>query len=289
MQSITITDVRSQPGDSAFLIDDGQTAICYDTGFAFTGYSVAEKIRTILKERSLDYIFLTHSHYDHVLGSSYLRKFWPNATIVAADYASVIFKKTSAREVMRDLDRKFAAACGVIQYEDLIDSLRVDIPVNDGDWIQAGSMNFQVVSLPGHTKCSVGYYLPEHKLLLGTETLGVYDSGQTVVPSFLIGYQTTLASMEKALTMDIQSILLPHYGLLPPEKTAFYLQNGKQNTIETAEKIVQIIRSGGSEEDAAQWFQNRFYHGYIQTIYPIDAMQLNTGIMIRQIRKELLP
>ena len=66
---MTITDVRVHPGDSGFLLDDGQTAILYDSGFAFTGYAVADKIKTILGARPLDYIFLTHSHYDHALGS----------------------------------------------------------------------------------------------------------------------------------------------------------------------------------------------------------------------------
>lgn len=35
MIPLTITDVRAVPGDSAFLIDDGKTALLYDTGFAF--------------------------------------------------------------------------------------------------------------------------------------------------------------------------------------------------------------------------------------------------------------
>ena len=45
MEPITITDVRDIPGDSAFLIDDGKTAILYDSGFAFTGCRIAENIK----------------------------------------------------------------------------------------------------------------------------------------------------------------------------------------------------------------------------------------------------
>ena len=45
---IKITDVREQKGDSAFLLDDGKTAILYDSGFAFTGNAVAEKIKKAL-------------------------------------------------------------------------------------------------------------------------------------------------------------------------------------------------------------------------------------------------
>ena len=66
---------------------------------------------------------------------------------------------------MRDLDQKFAAKNGVKNYRDLIDNLCVDVEVLDGDKIQCGEMTFTVVELPGHTKCSVGFYLEENELL----------------------------------------------------------------------------------------------------------------------------
>ena len=80
---IKITDVRCQKGDAAFLIDDGKTSILYDTGFGFTGYEVAENIKNCLGNRQLDYIFLTHSHYDHALGCPYIVRQYPCAKVVA--------------------------------------------------------------------------------------------------------------------------------------------------------------------------------------------------------------
>ena len=88
---LKITDVRVVPGDSAFLLDDGRTAILYDTGFGFTGYGVAENVRRVLGKRKLDYIFLTHSHYDHALGSAYVAKRYPDVKVVAGEYARTIF------------------------------------------------------------------------------------------------------------------------------------------------------------------------------------------------------
>jgi len=285
---LKITDVRHHPGDSAFLIDDGTTTVLYDTGFAFTGYSVADNIQKILGERSLDYIFLTHSHYDHAAGSPYICARYPNAKVYAGEYAVKIFSKPSARAVMRDLDHRFAEKCGVLDYEDRIDALKVDFSVKEGDVIAAGSMEFTVVELPGHTKCSVGYYLPSEKLLLGTETLGVYDGGDIVFPSYLVGYQIALESIAKAEMMDIENIVLPHYGLLDREKTAFYLSLCRKNAVETADGILSILQKGGSYEDAVRFFREKFYHGNVPAIYPEDAMKLNTEIMVKLLEKELL-
>lgn len=286
--NINIYDVRAHSGDSAFLIDDGKTAIMYDSGFGFTGYAVADKIKALLGERGLDYIFLTHSHYDHALGSVYALKYWPDAKVVAGEYAAKIFAKDTAKALMRDLDGKFAKTCGVDSYEDLIDDLKVDIAVSDGDVIKAGDMEFVAVNLPGHTKCSVGYYCAAHKLLLGSETVGVYNGEDDVLPSYLVGYNMALESIKKVEKLDVEQILVPHYGVLDKQKTVFYLKRAKQSAVEVATDIVQKLKSGMEKEDIVKSFLDKFYHGYVKEIYPIDAITLNTNIMINLLEREML-
>lgn len=287
MLDITITDVRAVPADSAFLIDNGNTAILYDSGFAFTGNAVAEKIKHLLGDRPLDYIFLTHSHYDHALGAAYVKQQYPSAKIVAGEYAAKIFAKDSAKAVMRDLDRKFAASLGIHDYEDLTDTLCVDIPVADGDRLYAGGLTFIAVPFPGHTRCSIGYYCPEKKLLLGSETTGVYVGDGVVMPLFLIGYQLTLASIAKMKTLDIDYVLSPHYGILNAEETKLYLDISEHTIVEVVNDIKNILQSGGSKEDAVNYYKNRFFRGYVKTIYPLPALDLNTRIMVDLIEKEL--
>lgn len=286
MKNIKIYDVRVHPGDSAFLIDDGKTAIMYDSGFAFTGYKVADKIKAVLGDRKLDYIFLTHSHYDHALGSVYALKHWPDAKVVAGEYAAKIFAKPTAKALMRDLDRKFADTCGIGEYEDLIDDLKVDIPVSDGDKIKAGDMEFTVINLPGHTKCSVGYYCAAEKLLLGSETVGVFNGEDDVIPSYLVGFKMAMDSVEKLKSFDIENVLVPHFGLLDKGKTALYFERAEISNKAITEDIVAMLKAGKSKEEIAEDYKAKYYKGYIKTIYPIDAMELNTGIMINLIERE---
>ena len=285
-EKIKIYDVRAHQADSAFLIDDGKCAILYDSGFAFTGDAVAQNIKKILGKRELDYIFLTHSHYDHALGSVYAKKLWKDAKVVAGEYATRIFLKPTARAVMRDLDRKFAKTCGVDEYEDLIDNLSVDIPVSDGDTIKAGDMEFRVLNLPGHTRCSVGYYCEEHKLLLCCESIGVYNGKDDVVPSYLVGYDMVLRSISRVEELGAEQILVPHYGVVSGDEAKLYLRRARESAEETAREIVGMLKMGRGKAEIAEFFKNKFYRGYIKTIYPIDAMELNTGITIDLLARE---
>lgn len=270
------------------MIDDGKTAILYDSGFAFTGYRIAENIKKVLKARSLDYILLTHSHYDHVLATPYITRVYPNAKIVAGEYADQIFQRSSAKAVMRELDSKVAQKHGITDYEDLIDNLKVDITVQDGDCITCGDFHVTVIALPGHTKCSVGYYLHESKLLLGVETLGVYFGKNTYLPSFLVGYQSTLDAFRKVNQLDIERILLPHYGVVDQEEMQTYLKKSEAVTREAAQIILAMFRAGKTNDEILTFFTERDYRDHVKPTYPIDAFRLNTGIMIELVRKELM-
>lgn len=287
MNELKVTDVRKEKGDSAFLLDDGETAILYDSGFGFTGFQVAQNIKNVLGDRPLDYIFLTHSHYDHALGSAYILRYFPDAKVVAGRYAAEIFKRDGAKRTMRELDRKFADKCGCGEYEFLGDGLRVDIPCDDNDIIRAGKMQFQVLNLPGHTKCSVGFYCKEYELLLSTETLGVYDGEGTILPSCLVGYKMTVDSIERVQKLKIKKLLAPHYGILNEKQTEFFIANMKNSTDKVIGEISENIKAGLTDSEIFEKFKEKYWHGYFKEIYPLDAMKLNTEIMINLIKKEM--
>ncbi|MBQ7109159.1 MAG: MBL fold metallo-hydrolase [Clostridia bacterium] len=285
MKNIKITDVRCQKGDASFLIDNGNTSILYDTGFGFTGYTVADNIKSVLGERKLDYIFLTHSHYDHALGSAYILRRYPDAKVVAGKYAVEIFGRVGAKRKMKELDAKFAEKCGAGAYEFLGDELKVDIAVDEGDVIKAGDMEFEVVNLPGHTKCSIGFFCKENGLFLSNETLGVYDGEKTIVPSYLVSYEDAIKSIEKAEKLNIKYLLAPHYGILNEEQTKYFLDNMKSASEQTAQEIQDCLKNEKSDEEILRMIKDKFWHGYIKSIYPEDAINLNTSIMIQLIKE----
>lgn len=288
MEGITVTDVRYKKGDSAFLIDDKKTAILYDTGFGFTGYRIADNIKAVLGDRELDYIFLTHSHYDHALATPYISRMYPNAKVVAGEYAAEVFKRDGAKKKMKELDQSYAKKCNMDDYEFLGDELKVDITVKDGDIIKAGDMEFEVINLPGHTKCSVGFYLKEQGLLLATETLGIYDGESVIAPSFLVSYKDSIDSMDRVLKLDIKELLCPHWGLLSKESTKFFLENMKPSAEYFATEIKDRLQKGQSDEEIFEWLKAKLWNGYIKTIYPRDAFHLNSSLNIELVRKELL-
>ena len=52
--------------------------------------------------------------------------------------------------------------------------------------------------------------------------------------------------------------------------------------------ITAALKNGETKQAAVQKFKARYYHGYIPTVYPIDAMNLNTSIMVDLIEREFI-
>jgi hypothetical protein len=51
---------------------------------------------------------------------------------------------------------------------------------------------------------------------------------------------------------------------------------------------VTLLKNGETKQVALEMFKDKFYHGNVRDMYPVDAMELNTSIMIGVIEKELL-
>ena len=286
MTDIKVYDVRVLPGDSAFLLDNGETSILYDTGFGFTGERIAENIEKVLGTRKLDYILLTHSHYDHALASVKITDKYPDTKVIAGSYAAEIFKRPGAKALMTDLDSKAAQRYGYEACKVDADKLRVDIPVNDSDIIILGNITFRVLNLPGHTRCSVAYYCEEQELLLSCETLGVYNGKDKITPSVLVGCSCTLESIKRVSELKIKNILAPHIGLLDNEKTSFFLNNMKGATKKAIELVSDCLKNGLSNEAIFEIYSEAYRDDFNDEAYPEDAARLNTHIMTELIRKE---
>ncbi len=283
----TVTNVGPVIGSEAFLIVADDVSILYDSGFGFCGSVLVSNIKKVLGDRPLDFIFITHSHYDHILGSANCIKEWPNAKVVASKHTAEVIVKDSAKKTMRELNDFAAKLYKVPEYEDLIDTMRVDIIVSEGDCIQAGSFDFIVKEYPGHTFCTIGFYCPEEKFLMSCETLGVYIGNDMMVPTYLVGYKITLDSLDRALDLDVDVMLLAHTGIVTGSKCMQLLQSAKDLAISGAEEIIEAHKNGAEFEDLLNIMKDKYYTEYARKLQPEAAFNLNAKYMIPMIIREL--
>lgn len=286
LSKLKITNCFGSVGGDCFLLRGRGANILVDSGFAFCAEEMIAKIRSELKDEKLDYILLTHSHYDHAMGVPFLKRVYPEVKVICSEYCNYILTKSTARKKMQEMDCKAAKAYGKSESEDFTDELFCDITLKDGDEILFGDERVQAISFPGHTRCCMGFYFSKEKLLVSCETLGIYANNMKVFPGCLIGYQVTLDSIEKALELDIEEILIPHSGILYGENIKAYLKESKRVTTECKKLIVNAHNQGKDFDGIVEIYKQHYYSESISKSYPEHAMMANLSAQIPMFIKE---
>lgn len=283
----TVTNVGPVIGGEGFLFVSENTTFLLDNGFAFGGKQLAKNVKKVLDGRGLDYILLTHSHYDHLSGTPYCTREFPDCKVVASEYTAKVITRDGAKATMRKMNAAATELYGSSCDEDLTDHLRVDIGVNEGDVLDLGDFVFTVYSFAGHTNCSIGFYSESERLLLSCETLGVYIGDGKLACQYLVGYQKSLDSIDKALGLDIETMLIPHTGLASGPECKALLESSKGIAIDGAKEIVYGHRAGKDQKELLGILKEKYYTPYVRSLQPEPAFDLNAQYMIAMLIDEL--
>ena len=135
--------------DSALLFDcnmyvvlGSEKTALIDTGTGFQIGPYLENMEKVLAGRSLDYVFITHRHYDHVGGlSAIIQRFSPGQVYAGAADAEPLRVGDSEST----LGTKFGGSIPPMDVKD----------VHEGDVFDLGGVRLRVIETPGHTIGSI--------------------------------------------------------------------------------------------------------------------------------------
>jgi len=142
-----------------------------------------EKILDMAAGTKVDKIFLTHGHGDHVMALEEIKD---------ATGAPIYIHPADAQ--------KF--------------EIKFDVPLGDGDILDLGGLEIQVIHIPGHTPGQCCFKLDEDRIIVG-DTVFVGGPGHTGSPE---DFSTTMNNMQ-------------HIVFNWPDTTQFFPGHGPSGTI----------------------------------------------------------
>lgn len=282
----TIVNVTGGKGGNAFLLLGNEKAALIDCGMAYCAAQLISNIKQYLNNRTLDYILISHSHYDHLGAIPFLKQEWPDSQVGGAEYAERILKRENALATIRRLSEQAAGlfhAGELAWYDDAL--MKVDTIIRDGDILELGGLPIEVIATPGHTRCSLSF-LVNNETLFPSESTGYMSASGKIYPAFITSCADTLTSIEKCRKVNPRFIISPHYGLVNDSAAADYWQNCIIAVQETKEFILRLAEQGYKEEQILHQYEQDFRDEQSRLEQPLTAFMLNAQSMIKTVLRE---
>ena len=281
-----IIDVTGGQGGNAFLVLGQEKTALLDCGMAYCASALINNLRQVLQGRLLDYLFISHSHYDHIGAIPYVRSEWSNLKVLGAEYARKILDRQTALQTIRILGKEAARFYGAPEFDEYDDKLlKVDVVINDSDNIDLGSMNIRVLQTTGHTQCSLSFLI-NNKILFASESTGYMSKSGKIYPAFITSSVEAMASITLCQTLQPDLIISPHYGLVKQQDTPGYWEKCRSAISETRNFIIDAAKKGCTEAQTLVEYERKLRDKECRLEQPLAAFELNARHMIKTVLKE---
>ncbi|MEE8452977.1 MAG: MBL fold metallo-hydrolase [Thermoguttaceae bacterium] len=290
---------------SSYLVRGSEKTALIDPGFPASFDTVVNAISSMgVSAEDLDYIVLTHTHFDHAGAAGQFVQIAPNARVAVHPRGGFYLKNGA----------KISGGARMVFGAELSDRLgeTIDVPadrimpVADGQSIDLGDKRLTVHYTPGHSGDHVSLVEESTATLFPGDMACLHypELGHVLIPAGSPPIYRTdqiVKGLQRLLKLNVQRILTPHFGEAPLQPSDFLAKNiesvvGNRDRIEKMfsqglefPQVVEKMRAGIIDESG---MRESATPGFLADVWL--RVMLKTGLMgymadILQYARDLRP
>jgi glyoxylase-like metal-dependent hydrolase (beta-lactamase superfamily II) len=226
---------------------DGPAPALFDAGFTGLAQVYEQEIRRVLGSRPPAYLFLTHTHWDHVGSAAYLKTVWPQMQVMGSARASNILTQQKAIKKIKALNQE---AVGVLRnwgvkqvYEGRFKPFNFDHVLKPKQSIELGNgLSVQAIPAPGHTWDFLTYWMPEKRILIASEAVACDD-----IPEFLVDYDVYQGSLKALSQLDVEVLCTGHQLIFTGLDARKHIQWSLNQAADYVAMVERLLREEDGE------------------------------------------
>ncbi|MCS4541772.1 MAG: MBL fold metallo-hydrolase [Euryarchaeota archaeon] len=213
----------SHQTDSNVYLIKSQKIILIDAGGGQFNKLMLSNIKKIgILPKDIELIIHTHCHYDHIAGDIFF------------------LKNTPAKAAIHELDAEPLTKGNAIRtlaslFLRTPEPIKVDLLLKDGQIINVGDFELEVIHTPGHSRGSICLYERELKLLF---------SGDTVFPGGSFGRADLPGGNFKDLVNSLLKLAKLNVMVLLPGHGSVITENGNNHIRSSLEMAQSLLEEG---------------------------------------------
>ena len=282
-----IIRVTAGYGGEALLILGRRKIALYDCGMAYCHEGIVKNIKDALikyKRGTLDYIFLSHTHYDHIGALPYILKEYPEVVVCGAEKCKSVFESSGAKKTMKRLGESARDTFSYSKEPLIVDGFRIDRILKDGDTVDLGDGQYiKALETKGHTDCSMTYVLEPDSIMFACESTGVMRKPNMIHTAILKSFRATLESADKCKAYGAKHVICPHYGIIPDYFVKDYFDKYKFFAEEEKDYILYWYDRGLGFDELMKKYEDKYWSDERGKAQPKAAFLENAKYSIRHI------
>ncbi|PKN37744.1 MAG: hypothetical protein CVU62_08450 [Deltaproteobacteria bacterium HGW-Deltaproteobacteria-2] len=283
---ITVGGNQLYPG---YIIKGRQRHLMIDAGMNLIGPAYIASLEKVFGDKNaLDYVFATHSHFDHVGSIPYLKRKLPDLQAGAFERVGTLMKKKSVLDLMTslsELQRGFYQ--DIVGDEDVrLEPVNFEFNLKEGDRFDLGGLTCEVYEVPGHTGDSLAFFIPEIRALFAGEACGLPegDKDSHAKAEFLSSYDDYVSSLDKLIGLHPKFIGMAHLWVFTDGDATEFLQRSRESTPRYRELIETYLdAANGDINDAVQLMAKKEYDEKGTIAQPRESYLENLKAQVRQV------
>lgn len=292
-EPVAITPSLYKLGTRAFpaFLSMGAVGMIIEGGTGPTAGMIMEQIKSLgIQMEKIQYVFLTHTHADHIGALPHLKRRWPHIQILSSATGAKIL---NTRELYNEFLLVDLGIAQLMKAKSEIDEIpatpedyrfEVDMVVKGGDTIELGNqLVWEIIDTPGHSPCHISAFeKSEGSLIVGDATGFYVPEKDAFWPNYFLSLKDYVESIRKLSTYGAERAILSHYAVIEGD-TQHFFEKAIAATKAYHEDILDRLDQGHSVDGIAM--EGAHFVSTLTDIQPFKVMYDLSKLLIGRSRK----